>query len=419
MLWQPPLAPKYHQMSDEQLISAITARRKQLGDQLVILGHHYQQDEVIQFADFTGDSFKLSQLAAERVRQTGAKYVIFCGVHFMAESADILAPEDVSVILPDLGAGCSMADMADHEQVLDAWDAIHSHQATKPPSHQGGDDQNASLGGSVAGGSMAFRVIPICYMNSTAAIKAFCGEHGGAVCTSSNCQRIFEWALAGGTQPLQEGEQIKILFMPDQHLGRNTAAMMGYDVTTQTAVWDPHDPDGRGGLDEQTINDATFLLWKGHCSVHKLFRPEHVDQVRAEWPDVHVMCHPECAYEVCQKADSTGSTEQIIAAVDKAQPGSRWAIGTEVHLVNRVAQQARKRDVNVRILSQCQCLCTTMYRIDLPHLLWVLDELAAGRVVNQIKVEPAISHWANEALGRMLQITAAAKAQTSPSVPVD
>jgi len=400
MLWQPPLPEKYHAMSEAQLVEAIAARRRELGDKLVILGHHYQQDDVIRFADFTGDSFKLSQLAAERVKQAGARYVVFAGVHFMAETADVLSPDDVAVILPDLGAGCSMADMADHDQVVDAWEAIH--QALENSNFRG-------------------RVVPICYMNSSAAIKAFCGEHGGAVCTSSNCGAIFEWAFAGGATPLppEGGEQVKILFIPDQHLGRNTAAAAGYDVTTQTAVWDPRDPDGLGGLDEETVERVTFLLWKGHCSVHKLFRPEHVDQIRALWPDVHVIVHPECAYEVCQKADSTGSTEQIIAALRNAAPGTRWAIGTEVHLVNRLCNAAATRGVTARILSDCQCLCTTMYRIDLPHLLWVLDNLTAGKVVNRIQVAPAVRHWATVALDRMLDITAKSRATAAAPATVD
>ena len=382
-LWQTPLPERYQTMTDEQLAQKITQRKQQLGDDLVILGHHYQQDDVVQFADFTGDSFKLSQLAAEQVKKVGAKYVIFLGVHFMAESADILTDDHVQVILPDLGAGCSMADMANYEQVVEAWAQLE--EATE---------------------GQAVRFVPICYMNSSAAIKAFCGEHGGAVCTSSNCDKVFEWALAGGPRKLDNasGEQIKILFLPDQHLGRNTAAALGFDPVSQMAVYDPKDPAGLGGLDEQTIDDVTFLLWKGHCSVHKLFRPEHVDEIRAQWPDVKVMVHPECAYEVCQKADMTGSTEGILQTVMNAPAGSRWAIGTEVHMVNRLAKQAAERDVTVRMLSDCQCLCTTMYRIDMPHLLWVLDHLADGQVVNQISVPGAVQHFSMIALDRMLSI---------------
>lgn len=382
MLWQPPLPDHYTAMTDNQLVDAIKARRAELGNRLVILGHHYQQDDVIQFADFTGDSFKLSQLAADRVQETGAKFVIFCGVHFMAESADILTPDDTTVILPDMSAGCSMADMADYEQTVDAWDAI-----------------NDALKGTNS------RVIPICYMNSSAAIKSFCGEHGGAVCTSSNCDKIFDWALAGGDEPLKPGETIRILFLPDQHLGRNTAAACGFDVKTQMIVWDPMDAGGMGGNTAEDIQRAVMYLWKGHCSVHKLFRPEHVEQIRREWPGVKVITHPECCYEVCQLADMTGSTEGIKSAIEKAEPGSRWAIGTEVHMVNRLAADAAKRGVEVRMLSGCQCLCTTMYRIDMPHLLWTMDQLALGNVVNAIKVHPQVSHWAMVALQRMLDIT--------------
>lgn len=384
MLWQPPLPSRYTTMPDDQLAAAIAARKAELGRELVILGHHYQQDEVFRFADFTGDSFKLSQLAAEAVREVGARYVVFAGVHFMAESADILTPDDVAVILPDLGAGCSMADMADYDDTVEAWEQID-----------------------VLGAGAGTRVIPICYMNCTAAIKAFCGERGGAVCTSSNCKKVFAWALAGGIEPLKQGEAIKILFLPDQHLGRNTAAALGYDTVSDMALWDPKDPDpGKvGGCDGDLISRSTFILWKGHCSVHKLFRPEHVDRVRALWPDVTVIVHPECCYEVCQKADQLASTEGIRTAIENAEAGTRWAIGTEVHMVNRLATEAANRGVSVRILSDCQCLCTTMYRIDMPHLLYVLDNLAEGSVVNPIKVHSQVRHWALVALHRMLQIT--------------
>lgn len=393
MLWQPALPEKYTQLTDEQLVEAITARKAELASDLVILGHHYQQDEVIRFADFDGDSFKLSQLASQKVEEVGAKYVIFCGVHFMAETADILTPSaeagdetDVAVILPDLGAGCSMADMADYDQTVEAWEQL--------------EELFADSGEKV-------RVIPICYMNSSAAIKAFCGMHGGAVCTSSNCDALFDWAMRGGDTPLAEGESVKILFLPDQHLGRNTGAAAGFDPVTQMCLWDPK--QDLGGNDEQVLLDSTVILWKGHCSVHKLFRPEHVDEVRAEWPDVTVIAHPECAYDLCQKADMTGSTEGIIQAIRGAQPGSRWAIATEVHLVNRLVNEAKQRGVHARILSSCQCLCTTMYRIDLPHLLWVLDNLAEGKVVNRITVHPEARAHSLKALNRMLDVTSKAK----------
>ena len=417
MLWQSPLPPKYTSMSDDALAAAIRARKAELGSKLVILGHHYQQDEVIQFADFTGDSFKLSQLAAEQVRKSGAKYVIFCGVHFMAESADVLAPPGTTVILPDMGAGCSMADMANEQQTVEAWQEIQEvlgrrDEETKRRRDRGvGLAVSSSLDLSVS--SVSTRIIPICYMNSTAAIKAFCGEHGGAVCTSSNCARVFEWALAGGTQPKREGEEIKILFLPDQHLGRNTAAAMGYDPIANMALWDPKHADGLGGLEPEDIERATFILWKGHCSVHMLFRPEHVDQVRALWPDVTVIVHPECRHDVVQKADMTGSTEGIMQVIREAKPGTRWAVGTEVHMVNRLAKEAAARGVTVRILSDCQCLCTTMYRIDMPHLLWALDNLAAGKVVNTVKVDEKVKHWALVALDRMLQLTGSGKVTKS------
>lgn len=413
-LWQPAIPDRYTTMGDDALDAAIQARRAELGSELVILGHHYQQDSVIQFADFTGDSFKLSQLAAEKVAEVGAKYVVFCGVHFMAETADILTPAGTAVILPDLGAGCSMADMADYDQTVEAWEAIHESL-----------DQAVPSGDEITG---AVRVIPVCYMNSSAAIKAFCGEHGGAVCTSSNCDKVFDWALAGGDAPRSAGgsaaatggrpERVKILFLPDQHLGRNTAAAAGFDPVTQTCVWDPRDPDGQGGCEPEELTRSTFILWKGHCSVHKLFRPEHVDQVRADWPDVTVMAHPECAYEVCQKADLTGSTEGIIRALEDAAPGSRWAIATEVHLVKRLCDAAAERGVTARILSDCQCLCTTMYRIDRPHLLWVLDHLAEGKVINQITVHPEAQRLAMLSLNRMLEITAAPTRESEARIPL-
>ncbi|MEO0588257.1 MAG: quinolinate synthase [Planctomycetota bacterium] len=400
-LWQPPLPPRYRQMSDTDIHDAIRARKAQLGSDLVILGHHYQQDEVIQFADFTGDSFKLSQLAAEQVAKSGGKYVVFCGVHFMAETADILTEDHVQVVLPDLGAGCSMADMAADDEVDEAWDLLNEMLPDVAP---------------------GTTVIPVCYMNSSAAIKAFCGRHGGAVCTSSNADKVIRWALAGGAAndsarhadtPHAAAERseaagrqtpnIKILFIPDQHLGRNTAAALGYHPYDDTTVYDPR---AATPITEDDLARATFLLWKGHCSVHKLFRPEHVDQVREELPGVHVITHPECEYEVCVKADSTGSTEKIITTLENAKPGDKFAIGTETHLVNRLCNAAADRGVTARILSDCQCLCTTMFRIDTRHLLYALDELAQGRVTNRIAVEPSVQQESLLALDRMLDITA-------------
>ena len=396
MLWQPALPKRYLEMPESDLFSAIAQAKAKLGDRLVILGHHYQQDDVVRHADFTGDSFKLSQLAAQKVKEVGAEYVIFCGVHFMAESADILAPQGTKVILPDMSAGCSMADMASDDDVADAWEQIHA---------------------TLQAGVGNYRVIPITYMNSSAAIKAFVGERGGAVCTSSNAQAVLEWAFAGGTQPVDSasGEKIKLLFLPDQHLGRNTAAAMGYDLTTQMCLWDPKAPEGLGGRDDQDIARSDVILWKGHCSVHKLFRPEHVDAIRAQRPGITVMVHPECDHAVVQNADLTGSTEGIIQAIDAAEPGSQWAIGTEVHLVNRLAKQAAQRDVFVRILSECQCLCTTMYRIDPQHLLWVLDQLIEGKVVNQITVDDQTKKWSLVALERMLAITGKPSGAAEPA----
>ena len=385
MLWQPALDPRYRAMQEEEIHEAISARKHELGDRLVILGHHYQQDSVIRHADFTGDSFKLSQLAAAKVAEVGAEYVVFCGVHFMAESADILTPPNVSVILPDLSAGCSMADMAAYVDVVDAWDSIHE---------------------ALNEGGFEGRVVPITYMNSSAAIKAFVGERGGAVCTSSNAQRVLEWAYSGGTEPRKEGESIKVLFLPDQHLGRNTAADMGYDVASEMCLWDPKAPDGLGGNSAEELVRSAIILWKGHCSVHKLFRPEHVDEIKAHDPDMRVIVHPECDHEVVKRADEAGSTEGIMKAIADSPPGSRWAVGTEVHMVNRLA--AQHTDKVVRMLSDCQCLCTTMYRINPRHLLWVLDNLAEGKVVNQITVDDEVRRWSLEALERMLALVGSA-----------
>ena len=387
LVWQPPLPDIYTQLSDPELRLRIQTARETLGHKLIILGHHYQQDSVVDFADFTGDSFELSRKAADQV---GIEFVVFCGVHFMAESADILTPENVSVILPDLGAGCSMADMANLDQTLDCW---------------------AQLAETCPGQT----IVPITYMNSSAAIKAFVGEHGGAVCTSSNCRNVLEWALGKGlsenaTFPLPLSPQSsvlstpspprpKVLFFPDQHLGRNTAYAMGYPLE-KMVLWDPR--QDLGGNTPEQLRDADFILWKGHCSVHQLFRPEHVDQARAQYPDMKVIVHPECRWEVVQKADLSGSTAYIVKTIEAAPPGSEWAIGTEVHLINRLKQ--RHPEQKIIVLSECQCLCTTMYRIDLPHLCWVLENLVEGRVVNQIKVDPRTRQWATVALERMLAI---------------
>lgn len=407
MLWQPSLPERYRTMTSEDLAAAISARRTQLGQQLVILGHHYQTDEVIRHADHTGDSLKLSQIAAGLVREraggTPVRYVVFCGVHFMAETADMLTPDDVSVILPDLSAGCSMADMAAYDDTVEAWNALH---------------------GALAADGWRGRIIPITYVNSTAAIKAFVGDHGGACCTSSNAATVFAWAMAGGDEPVQPGEEIKILFLPDQHLGRNTAAAAGIDTATGSCVYDPklaRRGEPLGGASVEEVRAASVVLWAGHCSVHKLFRPEHCTQVRAadreNGTQTTILVHPECCKEVVDLADLSGSTEHIIQTIANAPQGSRWAVGTEVHLVNRIAQRAAQRGVTVRMLSDCHCLCTTMYRIDQPHLLWVLDHLAGDapegkgkpKVVNRVQVHPEVRRPALLALERMLSLAHGAR----------
>lgn len=392
MLWQPPLEERYTEASSDDLARAIDARRRELGDRLIILGHHYQTDEVIQHADFTGDSLKLSQLAASRVAERGAEFVVFCGVHFMAETADLLAPEGTKVILPDLSAGCSMADMADYEDAIVAWDALHA--SLKKQGWKG-------------------RIVPVTYVNSSAAIKAFVGARGGCVCTSSNARSVFEWAMKGGANPpakrtKHDADDVKLLFLPDQHLGRNTAASFGLDADTQTCVYDPKAArrgEALGGATPEQVLASSVILWAGHCSVHKLFRPEHCEQVRKADPEMRILVHPECVKEVVDRADLSGSTEFIIKTIREAEPGSKWAVGTEMHLVNRLAHDARPRDVHVRSLSGLQCLCTTMYRIDQPHLLWALDSLAGGKVVNRVRVHDDARPDALLAIRRMLELS--------------
>jgi quinolinate synthase len=350
----------------------IAAARAKLGSSTILLGHHYQRDEVIRFADFTGDSYKLSKIAAE----TDAKYLIFCGVHFMAESADILARDrgrdSQQVILPDLNAGCSMADMAEISQVEACWEAVER-------------------------ANIAADIIPITYMNSSAAIKAFCGENGGLVCTSSNARQAFEWAFQRGK---------KILFLPDQHLGRNTGFAMGIPLD-EMKIWDPWAvqlPVNQGGLSSQDLANAKILLWKGHCSVHQRFLPSHVDAVRAKYPGIQVIVHPECRWEVCQKADALGSTERLIELVEDAPAGTMFAIGTEIHLINRLAKRFAPQGKKIITLDDTGCLCTTMYRISPQHLAWALENLVEGRVVNRIQVRKSVKQWARVALDRMLEI---------------
>jgi quinolinate synthase len=357
----------YLAQPDHTMDARIAAAREKLGKDVVLLGHHYQRDEVIRFADFTGDSYKLSKVAAE----TDAKYMLFCGVHFMAETADVLGRPWQQVILPDLNAGCSMADMAEIGQVEDCWDSLERARIT--------DEASGGL-------------IPLTYMNSAAAIKAFCGERGGLVCTSSNARGAFEWAFARAG---------KILFLPDQHLGRNTAFAMGIPLS-EMVVWDPYQING--GVSPDRLKAAKVILWKGHCSVHQRFLPEHVDRVRREEPGMQVIVHPECRWEVCQKADDVGSTEHIIQAIERAPEGSSFAVGTEIHLVNRLAKRFAPLGKRVITLDDSGCLCTTMYRISPQHLAWALENLVEGRVVNRIKVDDDVKQWARVALDRMLEI---------------
>jgi quinolinate synthase len=359
-----PVLEDYFGVSDEELSNRIEAARRKLGDRVLILGHHYQRADVISHADFTGDSFKLSKLTSER---PAAEAIVFCGVHFMAESADILKPGDQKIILPDLGAGCSMADMASIEQVEDAWEQLGQIGIL--------DD---------------FRVMPITYMNSTAGIKAFCGEHGGLVCTSSNAVPLFEKCLRSAD---------KLFFFPNQHLGRNTGVKFGIPLD-EMVVWDPTRELGGNTLED--LRRARLFLWKGHCSVHGRFRLWHVEQVRKEVPGIKVLVHPECVYDVVQAADLNGSTEFIIKTLKDAPAGSSWAIGTEVNLVNRLIEEFP--DKHVQLLAPDLCMCSTMYRISPQNLAWTLESLIAGHVVNQIVVPEETSLWARVALDRMLEI---------------
>ncbi|WP_374108566.1 quinolinate synthase NadA [Isoptericola sp. S6320L] len=355
--------------SDPDLVERARAARAALGDRAFVLGHHYQRDEVIDFADVTGDSFKLAQSAAARPE---AEFVIFCGVHFMAESADILTADSQQVVLPDMAAGCSMADMAEISQVEEAWAVLED-------------------------AGVAADTIPVTYMNSTAAIKAFTGRHGGTVCTSSNAQVALRWAFdkVGGV----EGTG-KVLFMPDQHLGRNTAVLQLGMSLDDCVVFDPRKPDG--GLTADELRDARMILWRGHCSVHGRFSERNVTDIRAAVPGINVLVHPECKHEVVNAADMVGSTEYIIKALENAEPGSSWAIGTELNLVRRVA--AAHPDKQVHYLDSTVCFCSTMNRIDLPHLVWAMESLVEGRVVNRIVVDADDAHWAQVALDQMLAL---------------
>ncbi|MFD6567765.1 quinolinate synthase NadA [Micromonospora profundi] len=359
--------------SDPDLVARATAAKAKLGSKVFVLGHHYQRDEVIQFADVTGDSFKLAREAAAR---PDAEYIVFCGVHFMAESADILTTDSQRVILPDLAAGCSMADMAVLGQVEAAWDTL------------------TELG--IAGDT-----VPVTYMNSSADIKGFVGRNGGVVCTSSNARRALDWAYEQGS---------KVLFLPDQHLGRNTAVLeMGLSLD-DCVLYDPHKPGG--GLTPEQLRDAKMILWRGHCSVHGRFTLESVNDVRERVPGVNVLVHPECRHEVVTASDYVGSTEYIIKTIEAAPAGSAWALGTELNLVRRLA--LAHPDKQIMFLDKAVCYCSTMNRIDLPHLVWALEELVAGRVVNQITVDADTAHHARVALDQMLALPGAV---TPPGAP--
>ena len=349
--------------SDPQLVERAKAARSALGSKAMVLGHHYQRDEVIAFADIRGDSFKLAQAAADN---SDAEFIFFCGVHFMAESADILTTPNQKVILPDLSAGCSMADMATASQVNECWQVL------------------GKLG-------VAAKTIPITYMNSSAAIKAFTGKNNGAVCTSSNAARAMKWALENGE---------KILFLPDQHLGRNTAVLSLGLTLDDCVLWNPWKPNG--GLTDDQIKNSKVILWRGHCSVHGRFSIQNINDVRKQVPGIKVLVHPECQHEVVSNADVVGSTEMIIKTVKESAPGSKWAIGTELNLVSRLANE--NLDKQVLFLDKTVCYCSTMNRIDLPHLVWAMESLVGGRLVNQIKVEAEIAKYAKVALERMLAL---------------
>ncbi len=361
------LPERYLGLSDEEMDRRIAAAKSTLGPRLVILGHHYQRDEVMKFADYTGDSFKLARQVSQH---PDAEFIVFCGVHFMAESADVLTSDHQQVILPDLAAGCSMADMADPEQLEQCW-----------------GDLEQMLGDS--GGASG--IVPVTYINSAASIKAFCGERGGVVCTSSNAAATLEWAWARGE---------RIVFLPDQHLGRNTAYALGVPLD-QMVVWDPNEI--WGGLDPDAVRKARIILWKGHCSVHTRFTARQIENIRVQHPGIRVIVHPEVPWDVVQAADDAGSTEHIIKTVSESPVGSIWAVGTEVHLVNRLARQLEP-DRTVLSLEPFGCLCSTMFRVSPNHLLWVLEGLVDGQVRNRIVVPDDRKHWTKVALDRMLSI---------------
>ena len=364
--WQQDIPDAYLHLTAPEITERIAIARRRLGKKAVVLGHHYQREDIIQFADFRGDSFKLAKWAAE---QPEAEYIVFCGVHFMAEAADILAASHQRVMLPNLAAGCSMADMADADDVYAAWDELKE------------------LG-------LAEETIPVTYMNSAASLKAFCGEHGGIVCTSSNAPRVVEWALARGK---------RVLFFPDEHLGRNTGIKLGFDPETDMALWDFRKGYGNlGGNDEAKLRSSTLILWRGWCSVHARFSVQQIEKARAEYPGIKVVVHPECRRSVVAAADLDGSTEFISKVIRESPPGSQWAVGTEINLVSRLARE--NPDKLVFCLDPVVCPCSTMYRVHPAYLAWVLEELAEGRVVNEISVPGEIAGNARVALDRMLAV---------------
>ena len=355
----------YAQLSDAEAEARVVAAKEKLGERLVILGHHYQREEVFRHADFSGDSLKLSRQAAS----SKAEYIVFCGVHFMAEVADILSRPDQVAILPDMAAGCSMADMANLANVERAWRELS--EVLDP-------DQS---------------ITPVTYINSAADLKAFCGRHGGIVCTSTNARNVLEWSFS---------QREKVLFFPDQHLGRNTGYTMGIPLE-EMVVWDFDQP--MGGLTPEQVKNAKMILWKGFCSVHQMFKPEHIDAFKAKYPEAKIISHPESPFEVCQKSDYVGSTEYIINTIRDAEPGTRWLVATELNLVNRLAEQFAHEDKKVHFMSPTVCMCSTMFRIDPQHLAWVLENLVEGNVVNQIKVAPDEAVQAKLALERMLEVS--------------
>ncbi len=372
--WQNDIPEAYWDLNGEQLAERIAAARAKLGERCVVLGHHYQREDIIQFADLRGDSFKLAQWAAER---PDSEFIVFCGVHFMAESADILSAPHQKVVLPNMSAGCSMADMAEPDDVYACWDEL----------------REAGIGG----------VVPVTYMNSAAALKAFCGENGGIVCTSSNAPRVYDWAFERGPRPRSGGsDQTKVLFFPDQHLGRNTGLKKGVPLD-EMVVWDYTLPYGSlGGNTREELQRAKVILWKGWCSVHRRFSVAQIEKARADYPGVKVIVHPECTMEVVQAADLDGSTEVISRTITEAPAGSTWAIGTEINLVSRLAHE--NPDKTIFCLDPVVCPCATMYRIHPAYLAWTLDELAAGRVVNRVDVPDDIAKHAKVALERMLSV---------------